>query len=167
MKGGEIMKKGIIAPTVLAVFLAVIVAGWVSNSEAAHFGDRSGGAIKLMSSLDLDAKELGSLKSALSTYGPAVKTAWQNLHAKKKQLDTDIDATTPDGSQLAADAAAVANAKAQLKVAQSQLNSALSAALTPARLQQIQAQLTAQFQSRLDAKTGHVLSEYARYLEKQ
>jgi hypothetical protein len=161
------MKKGIIALTVLAVLLTVIVAGGVSNSEAARFGHRSGVALKLMSSLDLDAKEQGSLKSALSTYGPAVKTAWQNFRTAKKQMTTDLKATAPAGSQLAADAVAIANAKAQLKAARSQLNSALSAALTPAHLQQLQAQLTAQFQSRLNAKTGRLLSEYARHLEKQ
>ncbi len=36
------MKKGIIALTVFAVLLAVIVAVGVSNSEAAYFGHRSG-----------------------------------------------------------------------------------------------------------------------------
>ncbi len=161
------MKKGIIALTVLAVSLAVMVAVGVSNSEAACFGHRPGVALKLMSSLDLDAKEQGSLKSALSTYGPSVKTAWQNFHAAKKQLNTDLKATTPAGSQLAADAAAVAGAKAQLKAARTQLNGALFAALTPAHLQQLQAQLTAEFQRRLDAKTGLLLSVYTRHLEKQ
>lgn len=161
------MKKFIKNITALFFLLAIIIACGVSKSDAARFGHRSGDDLKLISSLELNAQEQASLKSALSTYGPAVKTAWQNLRAKKKQLDTDLEKTTPDGSQLAADAAAVANAKAQLKAARSQLNSALSAALTPAHLQQLQAQLTAQFQSRLDAKTGHLLSEYARYLEKQ
>ena len=99
----------------LFFLLAMIFAAGVSKSEAARFGHRSGDDLKLISSLELNAQEQASLKSALSTYGPAVKTAWQNLRAKKKQLDTDLEATTPDGSQLAADAAAVANAKAQLK----------------------------------------------------
>ena len=161
------MKKGIIAFMVLSVLLAAIVAGGVSSSQAARLDHRSGCALKIMSSLDLDAKEQGSLKSALSTYVPAVKTAWQNLRAKKKQLDTDLETTTPDGSQLAADAAAVAGAKAQLKAARTQLNGALLAALTPAHLQQLQAQLTAEFQSSLDAKTGRLLSAYTRHLEKQ
>jgi hypothetical protein len=161
------MKKWIKNITVLLFLLAVIVAAGVCDSQAARYGHRSGDALKLISSLDLDTKEQGSLKSAVSTYGPAVKTAWQNLRAKKKQLNTDIKATTPVGSQLAADAAAVANAKAQLKAARTQLNSALFAALTPAHLQQLQAQLTAEFQSRLDAKTGRLLFEYTRHLEKQ
>jgi len=161
------MKRGIITLTVLAVLLAVIVAVGVSNSEAARFGHRSGADLKLISSLDLDATEQGSLKSAMSTYGPAVKTAMQNFRTAKKQLNTDLKATTPDGSQLAADTATLASAKAQLKAARAQLNSALSAALTPAHLQQLQAQLTAEFQKRLDAKTGRLLSEYTRHLEKQ
>ena len=49
----------------------------------------------------------------------------QNFRAAKKQLNTDLEATTPDGSLLAADAAAVTSAKAQLKAARTQLNSAL------------------------------------------
>lgn len=161
------MKKWIKNITVLSFLLAIIVVGGVTNSEAAGFGHKSGGALKLISSLNLDATEQGNLKSALTTNGPVVKTAWQNLRAAKKQLNTDIKATTPDGSQLAADAAAVAAAKAQLKAARTQLNSALLAALTPAHLQQLQAQLTAQFQRRLDAKTGHLLFKYTRHLEKQ
>lgn len=161
------MKKVIMAFTVLAVLLAVIVADGVSNSEAARFGHRSGDALKLMSSLDLNATEQGALKTALTAYAPAVKTAWQNFRAAKKQLNTDLKATTPAGSQLAADAAAVAGAKAQLKAAHTQLNGALFAALTPAHLQQLQAQLTAEFQKRLDAKTGRLLFEYTRHLEKQ
>jgi capsule polysaccharide export protein KpsE/RkpR len=152
---------------VLAVLLAVIVAVGFSNSEAARYGHRPDGALKLMSSLDLDATEQAALKSALSTYGPAVKTAMQNFRAVKKQLYKDLKATTPDGSQLATDAAAVDSVKAQLKAARTQLNSALFSALTPAHLQQLQSQLTAEFQKRLDAKTGRLLSEYTRHLEKQ
>jgi hypothetical protein len=167
MKGGEDMKKFIKNITALFFLLAIVFAVGVSKSDAARFGHKSGDTLKLISSLGLDANEQAALKSALSTYRPAVKTAWQNLHAQKKQLNMDLDATTPDGSKLGADAAAVANAKAQLKVARSQLNTALLAALIPAHLQQIQAQFTAQFQSRLDAKTGRLLSEYARHLEKQ
>jgi hypothetical protein len=158
------MKKGIIALAVLAVLLAVMVAVGISNSEAACFGHRPGVALKLMSALDLDAKEQGALKSAVSTYGPAVKTAMQNFRAAKKQLNTDLKAATPAGS---ADAAAVAGAKAQLKAAHTQLNTALFAALTPAHLQQLQAQLTAEFQKRLDAKTGRLLFVYTRHLEKE
>ncbi len=144
-----------------------MVAVGVSNSEAAHFGHRSGADLKLMSSLALDDTEQTALKTAVSTYGPAVKTAMQNFHAAKKQLNMDLKATTPDGSKLSADAATVAGAKAQLKAARTQLNSALSAALTPAHLQQLQAQLTAEFQKRLDAKTSRLLFEYTRHLEKQ
>ena len=161
------MKKGIIALTVLAVLLAVIVAFGVSNSEAARYGHKSGAPLKLMSSLALDVTEQAALKTAMSTYGPAVKTAMQNFRAAEKQLNTDLEATTPDGSLLATDAAAVTSAKAQLKAARTQLNSLLLAALTPAHLQQLQAQLTAEFQKRLDAKTGRLLSEYMRHLEKQ
>jgi hypothetical protein len=103
----------------------------------------------------------------LSTYGPAVRTAWRQLHAAKKQLKTDLQATPPVGPTLVADAAAVAAAKAQLKGARDQLNGALNAALTPSHLQQLQAQLAAQSQNRLDAKTGHILLQYVRYIEKQ
>jgi hypothetical protein len=163
------MKKWIKNITVLSFLLAVIVAGGVYTSEAAGFGHghRSGADMKIIASLGLSSDEQTALTAALSKYGPAVKTAMQAFHAAKKQMNTDLKATAPAGSQLAADAVTIANAKAQLKAARSQLNSALSAALTPAHLQQIQAQLTAQFQSRLDAKTGRLLSEYARHLEKQ
>jgi hypothetical protein len=167
MKGGEIMKKGILALTVLAVLFAVIVAVGVSNSEAARYGHRSGAALQLMSSLALDDTEQAALKTAVSTYGPAVKTAMLNFRAAKKQLNTDLKTTTPDGSLLATDAATVTGAKAQLKAARTQLNSALFAALTPQHLQQLRDQLTAEFQKRLDAKTGRLLSEYTRHLGKQ
>lgn len=160
------MRKGIISLTVLAVLSAVMVAGGVSNSEAARFGHRSGADMKIIASLGLSSDEQTALTTALSTYGPAVKTAMQAFHAAKKRLHTDLQATPPAGDQLAVDAAAVAGAKAQLKTARTQLNGALLAALTPAHLQQIQAQLTAKLQSRLDAKTGRLLFEYTRHLEK-
>jgi hypothetical protein len=161
------MKKNIIALMVLTVLLAVIVVVGVSNSEAAHYGHRSGADLKLMSALALDDTEQAALKTAVSTYGPAVKTAMLNFHAAKKQLNTDLKATTPDGSLLATDAAAITRAKAQLKAVRTQLNSALFAALTPQHLQQLRDQLTAEFQKRLDAKTGRLLSEYTRHLAKQ
>jgi hypothetical protein len=166
-KGGDSMKKWMKNFTVLSFLLAMIVAGVVCSSEAAGFGHRSGGALNLISSLDLSSQEQAALTSALSANGPAVKTAWQQLHAAKKQMKTDTGTTPPDGSKLAADATALTAAKVQLKAAHAQLNSALSAALTPEHLQQLKAQLTAQFQSRLDAKTGRVLANYARYLKKQ
>jgi hypothetical protein len=152
---------------VLSFLLAMIVAGGICSSEAAGFGHRSGDALNLISSLDLSAKEQADLKSALSSCGPAVKTAWQNLRAAKEQMKTDMETTSPDGSQLAADGTALATFKAQLKAARARLNSALFAALTPDHLQQLQKQLTDQFNSRLDAKTGHLLANYARSLEKQ
>jgi len=166
-KGGDGMKKWMKTFIVLSFVLAMIVAGGVCSSEAAGFGHRSDGALKLISSLDLSPQEQAALKSALSTYGPAVKTAWQQLRAAREQMKTDMEATSADGSQVAADGSALAAAKAQLKAARVQLNSALLAALTPEHLQQLQEQLTAQFQSRLDAKTGRVLAHYARSLEKQ
>lgn len=157
--------------TVLSFLLTMIVAGGVCNSQAAdfghRFGQRSGADLKLISSLNLTTDEQAALKSALSSNGPALKTAWQQVHAAKKQLRTDLNATSPDGATLAADAAAVATAKAQLKGARAQLNSALLAALTPDHVQQLQAELTARFQSRLNAKTGHLLMSYTRTLEKQ
>ena len=166
-KGGDGMKKLMKNFVVLSFLLAMVVAGGVRSSEAAGFGHRSDGALKLMSSLDLSQQEQEALKSALSTYGPAVKTAWQQLRAAKRQMKTDTVTTSPDGAQVVADGTALAAAKAQLKAARAQLNSALLATLTPEHLQQLQAQLTAQFQSRLDSKTGRVLANYARSLDKQ
>ena len=166
-KGGDGMKKWMKNFMVLSFLLAMIVAGGICSSEAAGFGHRSDGALKLMSSLDLSAQEQVALKSALSTYGPAVKTAWQQLRAAKEQMKTDTEATSPDSSQVVADGTALATAKAQLKAARAQLNTALLAALTPEHLQQLKAKLTAQFQSRLDSKTGRALANYARYLDTQ
>lgn len=161
------MKKFIKNITAIVFLLAIIFACGVSNSEAARFGHRSGADMKIIASLGLSSDEQTALKSALSTNGPAVKTAMQNFHAAKKKLNTDLKATPPvGGSQLAADAAVVADAKAQLKAARTQLNGALLAAIST-HLKQLQDQLTAQFQSRLDAKTSRLLFEYTRHLEKQ
>lgn len=153
---------------VLSFVLAVMIAG-VSNVNAAGYehGHRFGADMKLIDALGLSSEEQTALTNALSTYGPAAKTAMQTFHAAKKQLKTDLDATPPDGSQLAADAAALATAKTQFKAAHAQLDSALKAALTPAHLQQLQAQLTGQFQSRLDEKTGRLLIRYALRLKRQ
>lgn len=147
--------------------LAMMVAGGICSAEVAGFGHRSDGALNLISSLDLSAQEQGALKAALSTYGPAVKTAWQGLRAARKQMKTDTGTASPDGSQVADGGTALAAAKAQLEAAIAQLNTALFTALTPEHLQQLKAELTAQFQSRVDAKTGRVLARYARHLEKQ
>jgi predicted Zn-dependent protease len=163
------MKKWIKNITVLSFLLAVIVVGGVCTSEAAGFGHghRSGADMKIIASLGLSSDEQTALTAALSNYGPAVKTAMQAFHAAKKQMNMDLKATTPDGSRLADDATKLATAKGQLKTARTQLNSALLAALTQPHLQQLQAQLTAQFQSRLDAKTDRLLFEYTRHLKKQ
>jgi Heavy-metal resistance len=167
-KGGDGMKKWMKNSGVLSFLLTVIVAGGVCIAEAAGFGHRSdAAALEMMSSLGLSADEQGKLQIALSSYGPAVKTAWQQLRAAKEQMKTDTEATSPDGSQVATDGIAPATAKAQLKAARAQLNSALLAALTPDHLRQLKAQLTAQFQSRLDAKTSRVLANYVGYLNKQ
>ena len=166
-KGGDSMKAWVKNLMVLSFMLAVIVTGGVCSAETAGFGHRSGEYLKMISSLDLSVQEQAALKTAVSTYGPAVKTAWQQLRAARRQMKTDIGATSPDGSQLSADATALNTAKTQLKAASAQLNSALFAALTPEHLQQLKAQLTAQFQSRLDAKAGRLLANYARHLEKQ
>jgi Heavy-metal resistance len=167
-KGGDGMKKWMKNFTVLSFLLAVIVAGGVCSAEAAGFGYRSNeAALEMMSSPGLSDAEQAALTSALSTYGPAVKTAWQKLRAAREQMKADTETTSPDGSQVATDGTALASAKAQLKAARAQLDSALLAALTPEHLQQLKAQLTAQFQSRLDSKNSHILANYARYLEKQ
>jgi hypothetical protein len=89
----------------------------------------------------------------------------QAFRAARVQLRSDLNATPPVGSQLAADATALASAKAQLKAARTQLDSALSAALTRAHLKQLQEELLAQFQSRLDQKTGRLLFGYAMHLK--
>ena len=163
------MKKWLKNLSVLSLLLGVIVAGGVCKADAAGFGHghKSGADMKIIASLGLSSEEETALTTALSTNGPAAKTAMQAFHAAKKQLKMDIQATPPVGSQLAADAAALATAKAQLKAAHAQLDSALTAALTPAHLQQLQAALTAQFQSRLDKKTDRVLFGYAMRLKKQ
>lgn len=150
------------------LLLGVIVAGGVCKVDAAAFGHAQRfGDMKLIASLGLSSEEQTALTTALSTNGPAVKTAMQAFHAAKKQLKSDLQATPPVGFQLAADAAALATTKAQLKAVRAPLDSALTAALTPAHLQQLQAALTAQFQSRLDKKTGRLLLEYAVHLKKQ
>jgi Heavy-metal resistance len=167
-KGGDGMKKWMKNSGVLSFLLAVIVTGGVWSAEADGFGHRSdAAALEMMSSLGLSEAEQAALTSALSTYGPAVKTAWQQLRAAREQMKTDTETTSPDGSQVATDGTALASAKAQLKAARAQLNSALLAALTPDHLRQLKAQLTAQFQSRLDENTGRVLANHARSLEKQ
>jgi len=149
--------------------LAAMLASGVSNANAAGFerDHRFGVDVKLISALGLSSQEQANLTTALSTYGPAVKTAMQAFHAAKKQLKMDLEATPPVGSQLTADTTALANAKTNLKAAHAQLDTALSAALTPAHLQQLQAQLTAQFQSRLDKRTDRLLFGYAMYLKRQ
>jgi hypothetical protein len=167
MKGGEVMKRSIRRIISVFLLLAFVFAAGVEKSDASLFGHRSGKDLKLISSLELSAQEQASLKSALVTYGPAVKSAWQNFRVAKKQLDADLKATTPVGPQLAADAVAVQEAKSQLKTVLTQLNNALLAALTPAHLQQIQGQLTAPFQKKLDARTGRLLFKYTRNLEKE
>jgi Spy/CpxP family protein refolding chaperone len=154
----------------LILSLAVLgVAGGICNLYAAGegHGHRFGADMMIVSSLGLTQDEQTALMSALSTYGPALKTAMQTFHAARKQLNTDLQATSPDGSQLAADAQALANAKQQLKTARTQLNDSLKTALTPEHLQQLQASLTAQFQSRLDSKTGRLLFGYALSLKRQ
>jgi Spy/CpxP family protein refolding chaperone len=161
------MKKFIKNITVTFFLLVIVCAAGVSKSEAARFGHGSGDDLKLISSLELNAQEQASLQAALSAYGPAVKSAFQNLRTKKKQLEKDLEASTPDGNLLAVDASAVAGAKAQLKAARTQINSALSSAITPEHLQKLRAELAERLQNRIDAKTARLLSEYARNLEKQ
>jgi hypothetical protein len=161
------MKKLLKNLSVLSLLLGVIVVGGVCKADAAGSGHRFGENMELIASLDLSLEEQTALTTALSTHGPAVKTAMQEYRAAKKQLKTDLQATPPAGSLLAADAAALASAKARLNAARAPLDSALTAALTPAHLQQLQAALTAQFQSRLDKKTDRLLFGYAMHLKKQ
>jgi hypothetical protein len=168
------MKKWVNKLTILVFVLAVTLAAGVGNSQAAGMGAGMGGPRhhfgvdqKLISSLGLSQAENSALMTALTTYGPAVKAAMKACHAAEKQMRTDVNATPPVGDTLVADAGAVVAAKAAFKTARGQLDSALSGALTPAHLAALQAALTTQFQSRLAAKTNHVLFGYALYLSKQ
>ena len=152
---------------VLALLLAMVISAGVVNANAAGFDDghRFGADMKLTATLGLSSVEQRALTNALTTYGPAVKTAMQAFRAARVQLRSDLNATPPVGSQLAADATALASAKAQLKAARTQLDSALSGAPSPAHLKQLQEELLAQFQSRLDQKTGRLLFGYAMHLK--
>jgi hypothetical protein len=152
---------------VLALLLAMVISAGVVNANAAGFDDghRFGADIKLTETLGLSSVEQMALTNALATYGPAVKTAMQSFQAARVQLRTDLNAASPVGSQLAADDTALASAKAQLKAARTQLDSALSGAPSPALLNQLQEELFAQFQSRLDQKTGRLLFGYAMHLK--
>jgi hypothetical protein len=163
------MEKWLKNLTLLSFLAAVTVAGGICNAYAAGdgHGHRFGADMTLISSLGLSSDEQTALMNALSTYGPALKTAMQTFHAAKKQLKTDLDATQPDGSRLAADATALANAKTQLKTARTNLNAALKGALTTDHWNQLQSALTTQFQSRLDSKTGRLLFGYALSLKRQ
>ncbi|MGD0886729.1 MAG: hypothetical protein ABSA46_17955 [Thermodesulfovibrionales bacterium] len=164
------MTKWVTKLTILVFVLALVVAVGGSNSQAAGMGRGHGFGVdqKLIASLGLTTEENTALTTALSTYGPAVKDAMKAFHAAQKQLKTDVNATPPvSGSTLVTDAGAVVSAKAALKAARGQLDSALSGALTTPHLTALQNALTAQFQSRLAAKTDHVLFGYARYLSKQ
>ncbi len=157
------MRKWLKTSVVLSSFLAVLIVGGLSDLNAAGYerGHRFGVAMKLIDALGLSTEEQTALTDALSTYGPAARTAMQALRAARKQLKTDLDVTPPDGSRLSADASTLAAAKTQLKAARTQLDGALKAALTPAHLQQLQAELTTQSQNSLDKKTGRLLFGYA------
>ena len=91
----------------------------IYNSQAAAVGDRfdhrSGADLKLISSLDVTSDEQAALRSALPSYGPFDNSAQSQLHMAKKLLTTDLNAASPDGSAIAADAAVVARAKAQTR----------------------------------------------------
>jgi len=163
------MKKWMKNFAVLSCLFTMMVAGVVSRTEAAGFGrgHERMADMKIMASLGLNSEQQSALTKALSTYGPAVKTARQAFMTAMKKLRNDLQATPPDGPTLAADATALAAAKSQLKDARAQLDSALISVLTQQQLEQLQTALTAQMQSRLNAKTVRVLAHYARYLEKQ
>ena len=163
------MEKSLRNLTFISFLVAVMIAVGICNAHAAGsgHGHRFGADMNLISSLGLSSDEEAALMKALSTYGPTLKTAMQAFHDAKKQLNTDIQATPPDGNQLVTDAATLSAAKAQLKAARAQMNGALKVAITPEHLQQLQAALTAQFQKRLDSKTGRVLFGYALSLKRQ
>jgi hypothetical protein len=161
------MEKWLKSLTLLSFLVVLVGAIGICNAYAAGdgHGHRFGADMTLISSLGLSSDEQTALMNALSTYGPALKTAMQTFHAARKQLNTDLQAAAPDGNQLVADAQALSAAKTQLKSARTSLNVALNGALTPAHLQQLQGALTTQ--SRLDSKTGRLLFGYALSLKRQ
>ena len=157
--------------TILSFSVAIMVGGGVFNSQAADFGGCFGhkpsADLKFISSVDLTVDEQAALKSVMASYAPALMEALHQVRAAKKKLRDDLHATSPDGTTLAADATAVATAKVQLKGMCTQLDTAPTAALSPEHLLQLQSGLTALFQNRLNAKTGHLLTSYTRIIEKQ
>ncbi len=163
------MKKWIRNITVLSFLVAVMVVGGVCSSEAAGYGHRSGAGIKLITSLNppLSAEQQERLQSVLSTYGPTFRTLRQQLRAEMRQMNGDIMATPQVESAILADAAAVAKVKTQLKAERAGIGNALSGVLTPDQIKQLTQELTARFQSRLDARIDYLLLNYARHLDKQ
>jgi len=168
-KGGDNMKKWFQNLAALPLLLAMIIVGGVYKADAADFGHghRSFADMKIIASLGLTSDEQTALIAALTSNGPAVRTAMQAWHAARKQLYADLQVTPPVGATLVADATALATAKAALQTARAQLDVALSSALTPEHLQQLQADLTAQFQDGLDKKTNRLLFGYAMHLKNQ
>lgn len=164
-KGGDDMKKWIKNLAVLSLFLAVIVIGGVSISQAAGFGQRHDASVTLLSSLNppLSIDQQDQLKSIVTTYGPPLKTLRQQHYVAKKQLNTLAQATPVDQTAIQAQAQAVAGIEAQVAVQHAQLSSALTAVLTPEQAQQ----LNAMYERRAGAKIDRLLLNYARYLEKQ
>jgi hypothetical protein len=163
------MKKWIGGITALFFICVFIVAGGVCAAKAASYGHRFDAGVRLISSLkpSLSAEQEQQLKSVLSSYGPAVRTLRQQLHAEMRQMNRDIMATPQVESAILADAAALAGVKTQLKAERSQLRAALSGVLTTDQMKQLTQELTARFQNRLDARIDYLLLNYTRHLDSQ
>jgi len=165
-KGGDNMKTWVKNLTVVCFSLAIIVALGISNVQAAGFGhgQRFGEDMKLLSSLSFTPAEKEALETALSTYGPAVKTAWQQVRSDRRQLKTDLSATPPVAATIGNDFLKIKADKEALKTARGTLYTALVNSLSPANQTALQTALTTQFQDRLPSKMGRLLSVYARHL---
>jgi Spy/CpxP family protein refolding chaperone len=163
------MKKWIRNITALFFLVAVIVAGGVCTSEAAGYGHRFDGGIKLITSLNppLSTEQQGRLQSVLSAYGPALRTLRQQLRTEMRQMNRDIMATPRADAAILADAAAVAKIRTQLKTERAEVRSALSGVLTTDQINQLTQELTARFQRRLDARIDYLLLNYTRNIDKQ
>jgi len=155
--------------TMLFFLLSIIAAGAVSSSSAAGFGHHQGSAVNLLSSLEppLSTTQIDELKSVLSSYGPTLKTLWQQLRAAKSQLNTLAKATPPSQTAIPAQAQVVAGLEAQIALQRAQLHSALNAVLTTEQTEQLTAQLRAKFERTLDTRIDYLLMQDGRYLENQ
>jgi hypothetical protein len=163
------MKKWIRNITVFFFLGAVIVAAGVCSAEAIGYGHRFDAGMKLISSLDppLSTEQQEQLKSVLSSYGPALRTLRQQLRGEMRQMNRDVMATPRVDATILNDATAIAKTETQLRAERARLRSALGGVLTADQMKQLIQELTARFESRLDARIDYLLLNYARHLDSQ